>query len=176
MSPTFQRLLFAAVMLGGAAVVIGSRQPAAAAARPAVRLRAAMPSPEIPRTAMVQQGTNKYGEVCQACHQATGLGMPTVFPPLAGSEWLNGRAEIPIAIVLKGLQGEITVKGAKFNGAMLAWESVLNDADLAETLTYARSQWGNKGTPVTAAQVKAARTKFAARTTPWTPAELRALK
>ena len=102
--------------------------------------------------------------------------MPSVFPPLAGSEWLNGRAEIPIAIVLKGLQGEITVKGAKFNGAMLAWESVLNDADVAETLTYARSQWGNKSAPVTAAQVKAARAKFASRTTPWSPAELRALK
>ena len=176
MSPTFQRVLCAAVMLGGAAVVIGLRQPVAAAARPTAPVRAYTAPPAIRRVAAAQQGINKYTEVCQACHQATGAGMPTVFPPLAGSEWLNGRAEIPIAIVLKGLQGEIEVKGAKFNGAMLAWESVLNDADLAATLTYARSQWGNKGTPVTVAQVKAARAKFAARTTPWTPAELRALK
>jgi mono/diheme cytochrome c family protein len=119
---------------------------------------------------------NKYTEVCQVCHQATGLGLEGAFPPLAGSEWLTGPAVVPIAIVLKGLQGEIVVKGKTYNGAMTPWESMLNDADLAATLTYARSQWGNRGTPVTAAQVRAARARFAARTTPWTSAELKALK
>ena len=174
MSANVKRSFFAALMLGGAAVLIGSQQTVSAAER--LPAHAVLQPPVVRRIATTQQGVNKYAEICQACHQATGAGMPLVFPPLAGSEWLNGRAEIPIAIVLKGLAGEIVVKGVKFNGAMLAWESMLNDADLAATLTYARSQWGNKGTPVTTAQVKAARAKFAARTTPWTPAELRALK
>jgi mono/diheme cytochrome c family protein len=119
---------------------------------------------------------NRYAEICQVCHQATGLGLPNVFPPLAGSEWLNGRADIPIAIVLHGVQGEITVKGTTYNSAMAPWASTLNDADLAATLTYARSQWGNRGAAVTAAQVTGVRTKFAARTTPWTAAELRAIR
>jgi mono/diheme cytochrome c family protein len=120
--------------------------------------------------------TNKYAEVCAVCHQATGLGLEGAFPPLAGSEWLNGRAVVPIAIVLHGLQGEISVKGKTYNGAMVAWGSVLNDEDLAATLTYARSQWGNRAAAVTAAQVRAARARFASRTTPWTAAELKAIR
>jgi mono/diheme cytochrome c family protein len=147
-----------------AAVVSTSARPVAAAPAPSVHATTTLPP------------TNKYTEVCQACHQPNGAGLPGAFPPLAGSEWVNGAAIVPIAIVLKGVQGEITVKGTKYNSAMMAWESVLNDDDLAATLTYVRSQWGNRSTPVTAAQVRAARARFASRTTPWTAAELKALK
>ena len=158
------RSLFLAGCLGAAALVTGLQRPVAAADAPHVH--AVVPAPP----------ANKYAEICQVCHQATGLGLEPVFPPLAGSEWLNGPAVIPIAIVLKGLQGEVVVKGKTYNSAMAAWESVLNDDDLAATLTYARSQWGNRGTPVTAAQVRAARARFASRKTPWTSAEAKALK
>ena len=159
------RVLVAGALVAGAATLVGSRQPAAAAEPPVVHVAPVM-----------APGVNKFAEVCQVCHQATGLGIENVFPPLAGSEWMNGKAEIPIAIVLKGLQGEISVKGKTYAGAMMPWESVLNDDDLAATLTYARSQWGNKGTPVTAAQVKAVRARFATRKTPWSAAELKAIK
>lgn len=158
------RVLVATVVIAATAVLVGAGQSAAAADLPVVHAA--------PPVAAV----NKYQEVCQVCHQSTGLGLENVFPPLAGSEWLNGRAEIPIAIVLKGLQGEISVKGRTYAGAMMSWESVLNDDDLAATLTYARSQWGNKGAPVTAAQVKAVRARFAKRTAPWSAAELKAIK
>lgn len=157
-----------AVTISGAALLTNARETRSADTPRAPQAIAAI--------AATPQAINKYAEVCQACHQVNGQGMPGAFPPLAGSEWLNGRADIPIAIALKGLQGEITVKGTKYNGAMIAWEAVLNDADLAATLTYARSQWGNRGTPVTAAQVKAVRTRFAGRTAPWTAAELKAFK
>ncbi len=159
------RALVATVVIAGTAALVGSRQPAAAADHPVVHAAAPVAPP-----------VNKYAEICQTCHQPTGLGLPPVFPPLAGSEWLNGRAEIPIAIVLKGLQGEIRVKGTTYSGAMMPWESVLNDDDLAATLTYARREWGNKGSAVTAAQVKAVRARFATRKTPWTAAELKAIK
>ena len=159
------RMLVAVALVAGAATLVGSRPPAAAAEPPEVHFARVSPP-----------GVSKYLEICQVCHQATGLGIENVFPPLVGSEWLNGPAEIPIAIVLKGLQGEISVKGKTYNGAMMAWESVLNDDDLAATLTYARSQWGNKGSAVTPAQVKAARARFAKRTTPWSAAELKAIR
>jgi mono/diheme cytochrome c family protein len=159
------RVLVAGALVAGAATLLGSRQPAAAAEPPVVHVAPVM-----------APGVNKFPEICQVCHQATGLGIENVFPPLAGSEWLNGRPDIPIAIVLKGLQGEISVKGKTYAGAMMPWESVLNDDDLAATLTYARSQWGNKGTPVTAAMVKAVRARFAMRTTPWSAAELKGIK
>lgn len=165
MSLTVTRLLLAAALVVGSAAIVGPMQPAAAAERPAVHA--------VPPTA---PPTNKYGEVCAVCHQANGVGLEGAFPPLAGSEWLIGRADIPIAIVLHGVQGPITVKGKAYNSAMMAWAEVLNDEDLAATLTYARSQWGNRAAPVTAAQVRTVRARYASRTTPWTAAELKAIK
>lgn len=164
MSLALRSLAFAVAVIGVTAV-LGPQRTVAAADRPTVHPSAVAAPP-----------VNKYGEVCASCHQASGLGIENVFPPLAGSEWLTGSATVPIAIVLHGLQGEISVKGKTYNGAMMAWGGVLNDDDLAATLTYARSQWGNRAAPVTAAQVKAVRAKLAARTTPFTAAELRALK
>jgi len=158
------RTLLAAAVGVSALSVVGARPPLAAEVAP----RAAHSSQGV--------GVNKYVEVCAACHQLSGLGIEGAFPPLAGSEWVLGRADVPIAIVLHGVQGEITVKGKKYNSAMMAWGGVINDDDLAATLTYVRTQWGNRAAPVTAAQVKAVRAKLAQRTTPFTAAELQALK
>lgn len=41
------------------------------------------PSPEA-----MKRGQAVYSRTCIACHQPTGLGIPPVFPPLAGSEWV----------------------------------------------------------------------------------------
>jgi mono/diheme cytochrome c family protein len=113
--------------------------------------------------------------VCQTCHQENGEGLPNLYPPLAGSEWLTGEPEVPIAIVLHGMQGEVTVKGQKFNNVMAPWAS-LSDAQIAAILTYERSSWGNTAAAVTAEQVAAVRAATASRTTPWTPDEVKAAK
>lgn len=155
----------AGALLIGAVSILSATRAASAEERPV-----AHPAPAGTRVA------NKYAEICQVCHQATGLGLEGAFPPLAGSEWLNGRSVVPIAIVLHGLQGEITVKGKKFNGMMMPWGAAMSDDDIAATLTYARSSWGNRAAPVTAAEVRAVRTRTASRTTPWTPAEVQALR
>ncbi len=122
--------------------------------------------------AMADAGAEKYAQVCAVCHQANGLGVEGNFPPLAGSDWLTGKSEVPIAIVLHGLQGEIEVLGKKYNNAMAPWGQAMNDAEIAAVLTYARSQWGNTAAAVTAEEVKSVRDKYASRTTPWTAAEL----
>ena len=77
-------------------------------------------APEAAAAAPAAAGLDGKAEylVCQTCHQENGEGLPNLYPPLAGSEWLTGDAEIPIAIVLHGMQGEITVKGQKFNNVM----------------------------------------------------------
>jgi uncharacterized protein len=169
--------LLAAALAGIAGVGVTSLPSASAANAPT---RARVASSDDASAAVADQRTsqpaNKYGEVCAACHQATGAGVDGAFPPLDGSEWLNGRADIPIAIVLHGLTGEITVKGKKYNGAMMPWATALTDADIAAILTYARSSWSNRASAVTIAQVRAVRTRFGARTTPWTAAELRAIR
>jgi mono/diheme cytochrome c family protein len=115
---------------------------------------------------------------CAICHQATGLGLPGSFPPLAGSEWATAaNPAVAIRVVLHGLQGPVTVKGQKFNSAMPPYgtNQPLSDAEVAAVLTYVRSAWGNTASAVTAEQVAAERTATASRTTMWTAADLQTL-
>ncbi|MGI8547297.1 MAG: c-type cytochrome [Gemmatimonadaceae bacterium] len=109
---------------------------------------------------------------CAVCHQANGQGLAGAYPPLAGSEWLVNNPEVPIRIVLHGLQGPITVKGTSFNNAMTPFADQLSDAEIAAVISYERSSWGNSASAVTAAQVTAARTATKAQTAPWNPADL----
>ena len=111
--------------------------------------------------------------VCATCHQQDGQGVPTAFPPLAGSEWVAGPAEVPIRIVLHGLHGPITVKHEPYVGTMAPLGALLDDRQIAAVLTYVRSSWGNRAGPVTEAEVAAVRAASAARGgTPYRAAEL----
>jgi len=112
---------------------------------------------------------------CAACHQATGLGVPGAYPPLAGSEWLLNNPQVPIRIVLHGLQGPITVKGTSFNSAMTPFGDQLTDEQIAAVITYERSSFGNHAPGITAAQVTAERAATKSQTTPWSPATLQPL-
>lgn len=101
-------------------------------------------------------GKQLFGAKCAACHQASGLGVAGVFPPLAGAEWVQGAEKVLISILLHGIQGEIEVKGNKYNGAMPAF-GTLTDAEIAGVLSYIRSDWGNQAPPIAAAAVAAQR-------------------
>ena len=112
-------------------------------------------------------GGQIYGAKCVACHQATGAGVPNVFPPLAGSEWVVGDATLLAKLVLLGVSGPIEVKGAKYDGQMPPFKDQLNDTELAAVLTHIRSTWGNTGAPVKEAEVKEARAAIGPRADPW---------
>jgi mono/diheme cytochrome c family protein len=150
--------------------------PAAAAPAETTPSPAAAPSGAA-ATPVATAGLNGQAEyaVCSACHQQNGQGVPGAFPPLAGSEWVTGDPKIPIAIVLHGMQGPITVKGQEYNGVMMPW-AALSDAQIAAIATYVRSSWGNTASAVTAADVAAVRAATASRKTQWTAAEVRAAK
>ena len=128
----------------------------------------------------IAQGKQLYATVCVACHQATGMGVPGAFPPLAKSEWVNGSEERIIRILLHGLGGSIQVSGATFNGAMPAIGPGggynFTDEKIAYVLTYVRQEWGNASPAITPEKVKEIRTAAAGRATPWTAAELEAIK
>ena len=122
-------------------------------------------------------GAAIYAARCAACHQASGQGLPGVFPPLAGSEWVNGKPELLASILLHGVQGRITVKGLAFDGVMPAFKDQLDDESLAAVASYARAQWGNAAAPVPAGTVASVRAQTASRSTPWQgDAELAAMK
>jgi len=115
-------------------------------------------------------GKKNFQTVCATCHQATGLGVEGVYPPLAGSEWVQGSPERVIRIVLYGLKGPVTVKGKQFSAAaMPAFGKVTGsgynwtDDRIAAVLSYVRQEWGNKAAPITADQVAAIHTKEANR-------------
>ena len=107
---------------------------------------------------------------CAACHQPTGLGVPGAFPPLAGSEYVQGPPERVAQILLWGIDGHLEVKGAPYNGAMPAWSAILDDAQIAAVASYIRSQWGNTQSPVTPELV--AKQRAMARSAPLGAADL----
>jgi mono/diheme cytochrome c family protein len=115
---------------------------------------------------------------CTVCHQSNGAGVPGAFPPLAESEWVNGPVSRPVAILLHGLQGEITVKGTKYNSQMMAYGTgvPMTDDEIAAVLTYVRSNFGNSAPAVTPAEVATIRASLASRTTPMTQKDLEALQ
>lgn len=99
----------------------------------------------------MQRGAAIYAEKCLLCHQATGLGVPLVFPPLAGSEWFSERRAEVIRAVCDGLAGPITVRGQRYQNVMPI--QMLDDAQIADVLTYAGNSWGNATPPFTAEEV-----------------------
>jgi mono/diheme cytochrome c family protein len=118
-------------------------------------------------------GKKLFSANCVTCHQANGQGQPGQFPPLAGSEFVLGDASNRlIAIVLKGLQGSVQVKGQTFNNAMQAWEGQYTDQQIAAILSYVRSDWGNSAPEIPAEAVKAIRDELKDRKDQWTFAEL----
>ncbi len=106
------------------------------------------PAPAEPGAAV--DGKALFAAHCAACHQATGKGLPGVFPPLDGSEWVHGDARVLANILLHGIEGDIEVEGVTYNGAMPAF-SQLADAELAGLASYIRSSWSNQSEAVTPA-------------------------
>lgn len=101
---------------------------------------------------IMEKGKRVYTQVCFACHQPEGQGLPGVFPPLAKSDWLMADKSRAITALIKGLSGPITVNGQQYNGVMPP--SMLNDEQIANVLTYVRNSWGNSGDIVTVEEVK----------------------
>ncbi len=119
-------------------------------------------------------GKQVFAGNCASCHQATGKGLPGVFPPLAGSEWVTGDERVLANILLHGIDGELTVAGTTYKGSMPSFKQ-LGDAELAAVASYIRSEWSNAGAPVKP-ETFAAERKAATREGPFKGgAELKAL-
>lgn len=113
-----------------------------------------------------QSGAVLFQQNCSFCHGENGQGRAGVFPPLAGHApnviaTPEGRAYL-IQVLLFGLQGEIKVKGQKYNGVMAAFGQLSNE-QVAAILNHVLTAWGNDKLlakdhkPITAAEVAAVR-------------------
>jgi len=101
-----------------------------------------------------ERGRQVFLGLCFACHMPDGKGLPGVFPPLAGSDFLLADRDRAIRIVLRGLLGTVTVNGATFNSAMPPLAGALTEQQIADVLTYVTNEWGNKGAPFTVQDVR----------------------
>ncbi len=105
------------------------------------------------------KGKKLFDGTCAACHQASGEGLPGVFPPLKGNAVVdNADPGRHIDTVLHGAHG-LTIGGVKYPGAMPPFAGQLSDAEIADIINYERSSWGNHAKHVTPAEVSARRAK-----------------
>ncbi len=113
---------------------------------------------QAPKPMPTDAGKKVYIKYCMVCHQADGAGVPGLNPPLGKTDWVTGDKKRLINVVLKGLENEITVNGEVYANPMPA-QPLLTDQEIADVLTYIRSNFGNKASAVTPAEVKALRGK-----------------
>jgi mono/diheme cytochrome c family protein len=101
-------------------------------------------------------GKKVYAKECLSCHQADGGGVPRLNPPLAESSWVVGDKAKIIAIVLNGMTDRVPIDGEYYSNSMASHRHLSNQ-QIADVLTYVRTNFGNKASAVTAAEVAAVR-------------------
>lgn len=104
------------------------------------------------------EGKSNYA-TCAACHQASGEGIPGVFPPLKGNPAVdNDDPTLHIHTVLFGAHGT-TIDGTTYAGTMPPFQGTFDDTEIANIINYERSSWGNHAKHVTPDQVADVRAK-----------------
>jgi nitrite reductase (NO-forming) len=103
-------------------------------------------------TAMMPKGEAIYKAKCVVCHQATGLGIENVFPPLANSDYLLADKVRAVAQTLNGSKTEMTVNGKKYTQEMV--HQVDTKEDAVAVINYVLNNFGNKGGYVTLDDVR----------------------
>lgn len=102
----------------------------------------------------ISRGSAIYNNFCVTCHLSSGEGIPGVFPPLNGSDWLSEKRTAAIHAVKFGLQGPIEVNGKAYNSVMT--DLGLTDQEIADVLNYVFQAWDNNiEKPVTLEEVQA---------------------
>ena len=115
------------------------------------------------KAALMKRGAEVYKAYCQTCHQATGMGLPNVYPPIAKSDYIKSKPKTTIIDnVCNGLKGEVVVNGKKFNNVMVPLPANYTNDDAAAVITYVLNTWGNDGGVVSTAEVKKIRKSVAA--------------
>ncbi len=104
----------------------------------------------------MQAGSRVYRMNCAACHGLDGKGSG-IFPPLAGNANVTQvLADTSARMVVVGSQAAATPR-APTGPAMPSFAWKLDDAEVANVLTYIRNNWGNSAPAVEAGMVERVR-------------------
>jgi cytochrome c oxidase cbb3-type subunit II len=96
-------------------------------------------------------GKTLYSSNCQSCHQENGEGLKGAFPPLKGSNVVNGEdLELYVDIIMNGYDaraeyGVMAAVGTNMN---------FNEQQVAAIINYERSSWGNMAKKVSPEEIK----------------------
>jgi len=101
-------------------------------------------------------GKEIFMKYCLACHQSDGSGVPGMYPTLQKTDWVQGDKSRLINLLLNGQQGTIDVNGQTYKGQMPSHQ-YLTDEQVAQVLTFIRSNYGNMADPVTSDEVSRVR-------------------
>lgn len=108
-------------------------------------------------------GASLFAARCATCHQPNGSGVSGAVPPLSGSPFLAGKPEVPIAILLRGIDGPLRVGDTVYDGHMPSFASVLSDEEIARLVSHVRARFADRPEPVAAAMVAGLRSRLAGR-------------
>ncbi len=122
----------------------------------------------------VDSGKKVFAVRCASCHQANGQGIAGQYPPLAGSKWVTSDPGLITNIILKGLKGEIIVKGETYGtSAAVNMAAVpISDREIANVTTYVRQAWGNEAPEILESEVSAFRDASKDQIDQWTGDQL----
>lgn len=137
-----------------AMLLMGISGIAAGQGKPALKKTGATPL-----AASIARGKVLYQNICLACHQADGSGVPRMNPPLIKTSFVLGDKTKLITIVLKGLNDDVEIEGEYYSNPMPP-QAQLKDQEIADVLTFVRNSFGNKASAVQPAEVKAVRAKI----------------
>ena len=104
----------------------------------------------------VHPGKAVYDEYCLTCHQADGRGVPGMNPPISKTDWVTGDKERLIQVLLKGLKTPLTINGEEYHNPMPA-HAFLTNQQIADVLSYIRSNFSNKASAIKAEEVEQVR-------------------
>ena len=105
------------------------------------------------------RGARLYEQHCVQCHGAAGQGVAGAYPALAGNRavLMDPPANLVRAVLMGGFAPATAGNPRPFG--MPPFATVLAEDDVAAVLTYIRTAFGNRGTPVSAVEVQRYRTQ-----------------
>jgi len=113
-----------------------------------------------PDPASMKRGGAIFSDACTACHLENAVGQPTLFPPLGNNAVTQQNdATGVLHIILAGVRvGPSPTRPSPLTMSSFAWK--LTDQQVADVSTYIRNSWGNRASPVSAADVAKLRGKL----------------
>ncbi|WP_187436620.1 cytochrome c [Bradyrhizobium rifense] len=106
--------------------------------------------PNTESSLLISLGKTVYDKNCASCHGTQGEGKPPHWPPLANNQSIEMQSAVnPIRMVLNGGYPPGT-KGNPMPYGMPPFAGLLSDNEVAAVVSYIRTAWGNRGTPVSA--------------------------